>query len=84
MLDVHEVTLAGFDGSTDDTDALVLWVAGDASEIAAAIEGTGAVLNGTVDAEPHEADYRLPDATDRLRAAAEAARDASASRGMAP
>jgi hypothetical protein len=49
QMKVFEVTAAGFDGGSDDTDDLLYWVAARTEEeVQAAIEDTGACFRGNV------------------------------------
>lgn len=49
QMKVFEVTAAGFDGGSDDTDDLVYWVtARTEEEVQAAIADTGACFRGNV------------------------------------
>lgn len=61
-LKLFEVTAAGFDASTDETDELVYWVAAmSAEEVQAVIEDTGAAFCGEVaELSLQEADFTLP------------------------
>jgi hypothetical protein len=62
VIKIFEVTAAGFDGSTDETDDLVYWVASPSRrEVETAIKDTGAKLCDEVpDLRPQDADYTLP------------------------
>lgn len=67
---IFELTAAGFDGGTDETDDLVFWVeASSEEEVAAVAVNTGAQyqrLQGvTVPAQA--VDYRLPGDAEALR-----------------
>jgi hypothetical protein len=69
---VFEVTAAGFSGETDATDDRVLWiVAADKAQVAAAIEGLGAILCDEVNEKPADIqdaiDFTLPADLDALR-----------------
>lgn len=60
-MEVYEITAAGFDGGSDDTDHLVLWVMAETrAEVESLVEGTGARLCGTVsDSRLSDLDYIL-------------------------
>lgn len=75
-LKTFEVTAAGFDAATDETDGRVLWVqAVSPQAVESAIEGTGAVFHGQVDVS-EDIDYLLPEGSDALRACLVNFRDA--------
>lgn len=63
--DVYEITLSGFDGDTDDSDDLVVWVRGEEAVVRALVDGTDAEFCGPVegvteaDAED-SVDFHLP------------------------
>lgn len=66
---VHEITLAGFDGGTDGTDHLVVWVAGPGEAAKAAVEGSGATYHGFVaKANEDDVDFVLPKDAEALAA----------------
>ena len=67
MKAIHEVIMAGFDGSSDDTDDLVLWVEGTREDLDRIVVGSGAALGEIVkDADPSDVDYLLPKDADKL------------------
>jgi thymidine phosphorylase len=48
---IYEITAAGFDGSTDETDDHVIWVSADSEQqVRAAIQDTGAKLAKEIEA----------------------------------
>jgi hypothetical protein len=56
-----EVTAAGFDGGTDETDDRVYWVhAENAEHVHEAIKDTGATYCGEIDVFNENIDYVLP------------------------
>lgn len=60
----HEITLTGFNGATDDTDNLVIWLAGSKTDIDLAIEQHGiAHLIASLNEIPQTdaIDFTLPD-----------------------
>jgi len=59
---VYEVTAAGFEGSSDETDDLVFWVrARTEAEVREAIADTGASFSGMVQsATDADVDFTLP------------------------
>lgn len=58
---LYEVTLAGFDGGSDDTDDLVKWIAAPAAEVVEhLLAGSEARFCGEVQAPIDQADYVLP------------------------
>jgi len=61
-LKVFEVTAAGFDASSDETDDLVFWVAANSAEqVREAIKDTGAVFCGEVLGwSLNDAEFTLP------------------------
>lgn len=67
---VFEVTAAGFDGSTDDTDDRVFWInAPNGIEVLRAISNTGAKLCAEIEGGHREnVDFTLPEDTEKLRA----------------
>lgn len=61
MKGIYEVVLAGFDGGTDATDDLILWVDGTREELDEIVTGSGAAIGEVVkDADPYDIDYVLP------------------------
>jgi hypothetical protein len=69
---IFEITAKGFDGATDATDGLVLWVRADSEHaVLESIEGTGARYWGSIPGEAFEArlDFTLPQDSAALRAA---------------
>ncbi len=72
-----EVTAAGFDASTDETDGRVFWVkAKDEAVVQSAIEGTGATLS-RIHNFSTDIDYVLPRDAGALREELEALRQTS-------
>lgn len=58
---VFEVTAAGFDGGSDDTDDCVFWVSAPSEDIVkSAIADTGSEFCGEVKAPASDVDYVLP------------------------
>lgn len=76
-LKLFELALPGFDGGTDETDDLIVWVsAPDASVVEQLIEGTDTTFSGEIGTDIENVDYALPaDANalvERIRQASEA------------
>jgi hypothetical protein len=65
---VFEITAAGFNGGSDETDDLVIWVSALSPAIVkSAIADTGATFCGPVDGNPIEdADFELPSQAGQL------------------
>lgn len=66
MKHIYEITAAGFDGSTDETDDRVLWIAArNEHDVLFAIANTGAVFRCKLPDNMHihtcEIDYSLPE-----------------------
>jgi hypothetical protein len=59
---VYEITAAGFDASSDETDSLVYWVAAESEKIVrVAVQDTAAVFCGEVLGwSLRDVDYTLP------------------------
>lgn len=65
-----EITAAGFNGATSDTDELVYWVAAPSiTAIQSAIADTGAKFCGYVEACHADIDFTLPQDTLRMQEA---------------
>lgn len=67
----YEITLAGFDGGSDETDGLVLWVStADPEALEKLSSEIGATFCGAVDGGREAVDYVLPEQEAALRSQA--------------
>lgn len=76
-LKLFELALPGFDGGTDETDDLIVWVsAPDASVVEQIIDGADVTFSGEIGSDLENVDYALPADSyalqERIRKASEA------------
>lgn len=68
MMSIFEITAAGFDATTDDTDHLVLWIEAPSPEsVKEVLDDMGATFSGEVKVDA-DVDFTLPGDRYRLRA----------------